>query len=157
MGDSSLLWLWRKRDLPLGPDCGDLNPLLMAAPFPISCSDHSCWVPRPGWLRDLLRATQQVMDRTRIRILVVFSAHVLWPRSCVSLSLYIYLTESLALQLYISSLRAESTSCSSSFPPLKCPSHIGAHLELVEFIHSANIYARLNQFGPCFLGGGTDV
>lgn len=42
---------------PLAPDGGDLNPFLMASPSPMSCSNFSCWVPRPEWLRDLLRGT----------------------------------------------------------------------------------------------------
>lgn len=74
--------------MPLAPDYGALNPFLMATPSPISYSYYSCYVPRPEWLRDLLRAILQVGQRTRIRILVILSAYMQCHGLCVSLSLY---------------------------------------------------------------------
>lgn len=59
-------------------------------------------------------------------------------------------TRSLPLQLSVLLESREQTSL-TVYLHCGCPRHTGAHIEWVEFIRSANIYAKLDQGGPALL------
>lgn len=62
------------------------------------------------------------------------------PVACLSSCVYTLREQQISLTVY---------------PHCRCPPHTGAHLEWVEFIRSANIYAKLDQGGPALLVEGS--